>query len=895
MLIVSVLGIVVILLTVSSLLIATSLSGLNLPKTSFRETITQVDFGSRAAVAIGLAEVSKEMDHKASAKLYQKYTTIGELTGEENKGLELVSTWHKNTMQNYPATGLNLSFSQPMFDCNWNDSSRRLGYSLARTNVTFDLLNYGFQGFKDEIVIQFNSTLEGLIQTDGKDTSFKVSFLREKGYPVDDMVKSLISVFFEKRIGDNKTLSKTEIKNVRNVGDGSYIIYYTSEINNITQNLNLLRENITNIPPETLSSLMLVKSNPITKGWCLITGVRDGNYLRLYINGTEAAFLDITGYGSLNQENQLFAAVHNNASKLSYFFNGTIDEIRIINLSLSKEWIKSVYNNVANNGFISIGNEAIQMWNGSWPYNRSITIHKEYIESDLQNSSLLIVLKSSPPQNFNYSHAKPTGTDIRFTDINNDPLDYEIEKWNSNGNSFIWVKVPHLSPSSDTILCMHYGNPSATDSQRPSIVWGGYSMVQHLNESTGSLLDSTSYNNDGLYSGSHQNATGMIDGADSFNGINEYSSWPHQSSLNPGNGSFTAFFWAYLQPDGSNQTLLMKGDSSPKGIRYEFSLSGSQVVFKIDDNMTKANLLDMVDDIKALYQAGNRSEAYYQLGYLRDKLESESTGGVTDVLHLIDIIRSQLEPWVRVVARDFRGITVSVYGSLETLDDNGGPDITGAEADPTEFLMSAGFENVTLTATADDRWHGNSSISRVEYYISNSSTSLQGATSRYMTPSDGKLDSSLESVKANISKADFQIGDNYLWIHANDTEKNWGPFVKLKIKVLATETNTLHISSLTMRGESYGFLGLGKRIFATVKIVKNETGSPVDGAYVHGVWSGTAHGSVHGTTLQDGTYTFIYETWGQGHKTYTFTVDLVSKNGYEWDHIIVSKSLRYPP
>jgi len=103
--IVSVLGIVVMLLTVSSLLISTSISQLNLPKTEFREGVTQIYFGSRAAVAIGLAEQTKRLSQEAKESLYQNYTTLDELEGSEKIGLNLVSQWQKDTMRNFPATG----------------------------------------------------------------------------------------------------------------------------------------------------------------------------------------------------------------------------------------------------------------------------------------------------------------------------------------------------------------------------------------------------------------------------------------------------------------------------------------------------------------------------------------------------------------------------------------------------------------------------------------------------------------------------------------------------------------------------------------------------------------------------------------------------------------------
>ncbi|MFQ6053175.1 MAG: DUF2341 domain-containing protein [Candidatus Bathyarchaeia archaeon] len=893
-LIISVLSIVIVMLTVSSLLISTSLFVLNLPESEFRETVTQIYFGSRAATAYGLADVTKRLNQKAASTLYQNYTTLEELNGSENSGLEIMSRWQNDTLRNYPTSGLSINFTGPMFDCDWNDPVNKRGYSKAETNVSIALLNQGFEGFEDAIIIEFNATIEDLIETDGKDTSFKINFVREMGDPVEDMVRSLISVFFETRIGESSSFSETEVKKIRYCGNGSYIVYFTADMNNITYNLDLLRQGISEIPPENFSSARSVVSDSIAEGWHFVAGGRDGTYLRLYVDGEEAGTpVDVTGYGSLDQTDPLRAAVEY-GEDLQNYFNGKMDEIRIIKQPRSEGWLNATFNNVVNGDFASVGDETSQVWNGSWTYQRDVTVNHQYIGTDLEDFPLLVVLNSSAPQSFNYSRTQPNGEDIRFTDASDQPLDYEIEKWNDGGESFIWVKVPYISGSSDTTLYIHYGNPQAEDGQNPQGVWDGYSLVQHLNEETGDHIDSSSFGNDGAYTGSSQGAAGVVDGADGFNGVDEHIEWPDDGSLNPGNGSFTASFWAELHPDVGKDTLLMKGDSSPTGIRYEFYLSGDQLVLEIDDNMTKENLLNLVDEIEALYEAGNRSEAYYQLDYLRQTLADESTVDTTDLQHLAEIIRSQLDPRVRVVARDFRGITVSLYGALVTMDDTGGPDIVYAQAQPDAFYIGEGVENVNLTAIADDRWYGNSNVSMVEYYISDSPTSLpMGATPHNMTPVDGAFDSPREEATANVSTAELSAGDNYIWIRALDSADNWGGYEILPVTV--SESDTIRIGGIEMQGY-YGYWWFWRYnwVEATVTILDG-TGSPVEGATVHGYWSGHVSGEDERITLSDGTCVFESPViWGNGRKTYTFTVDNVYKDGYTWDGETATETLKYP-
>ena len=55
---------------------------------------------------------------------------------------------------------------------------------------------------------------------------------------------------------------------------------------------------------------------------------------------------------------------------------------------------------------------------------------------------------------------------------------------------------------------------------------------------------------------------------------------------------------------------MSKGDGGPKGIRYELYLNDEdRLVFEIDDNMTKANLIDILDEVEAKYEAGDRNGA----------------------------------------------------------------------------------------------------------------------------------------------------------------------------------------------------------------------------------------------------------------------------------------------
>ncbi|MFX1320958.1 MAG: DUF2341 domain-containing protein [Promethearchaeota archaeon] len=86
-----------------------------------------------------------------------------------------------------------------------------------------------------------------------------------------------------------------------------------------------------------------------------------------------------------------------------------------------------------------------------WNYRRELTLTPNTPESDYQ------IRVDLNPSNFNYSKAKPDGSDIRFYDLGHNLLDYWREFWNPVGNSIIWVKIP---TSGTSTIYMYYGNPT---------------------------------------------------------------------------------------------------------------------------------------------------------------------------------------------------------------------------------------------------------------------------------------------------------------------------------------------------------------------------------------------------------------------------------------------------
>lgn len=321
---------------------------------------------------------------------------------------------------------------------------------------------------------------------------------------------------------------------------------------------------------------------------------------------------------------------------------------------------------------------------------------------------------------------------------------------------------------------------------------------------------------------------------------------------------------------------------------------------KFTETGAKELILNAITEISNkydLYHSGNRSKpwlqsAWSQLYGIRPKLDPTSPYRVItsdtntiDLLSMIDLTLGQLRPRVRLVAMDYRGITVSTYGELESFDL--GPMIL------KEKLTSLPNGDYTLTATADDTLTGGSKISRVVYYISNSSTSIPPSSPAYnMTPTDLYFDEVTETVNATILKQYLYTGENYVWIRAQDANGNWGEYVRLRIPgLLHLEViDLIEMDSIDMVGKSQGSGSTAVYwVEATVKVVDDQ-GNPVNGVTVQGRWWGSYSGTGTAASLGNGRYSFStpsrrYDQWtsqSSGLKEFNLQITSVSKSGYEW-------------
>ncbi|NLB56288.1 MAG: LamG domain-containing protein, partial [Lentisphaerae bacterium] len=148
---------------------------------------------------------------------------------------------------------------------------------------------------------------------------------------------------------------------------------------------------------------------------------------------------------------------------------------------------------------LSFANEDLS----SWSKRMEITFPGYTKSEALSDFPALIVLSETDEGlGFHYTDfLSPPFDDLRFlAEDKSTPLEFEVESWNLEGKSYVWVRIPELTPL--TIIYAIWGKegvslPSyATDGS----VWDdNYLAVWHMNDSpNGDLSDSSANSYDGV-------------------------------------------------------------------------------------------------------------------------------------------------------------------------------------------------------------------------------------------------------------------------------------------------------------------------------------------------------------------------------------------------------------
>ena len=308
-------------------------------------------------------------------------------------------------------------------------------------------------------------------------------------------------------------------------------------------------------------------------------------------------------------------------------FPGKVDEVRISKTVRSQAWIQATYDvitdeSVATYEVDGAGNIAYGPLDMTAFAKRMTVSFTGYSGAALTDFPVLVKLSTAIPR-FSYADfCLDDGVDLRFADSNGNLLPHEIDTWDENGVSTVWVKVPSLT--SDTTITACYGCPNPPGVAAKDVWDSDYVGVWHLGESALPMKESSKTSTDFT----QLNGTGIGFASQGIIGgsVNFGASGNSRSLIAPDHDELDGFSqctfeaWTYIanRPTGSdkNTGFLSKRISSSNQASYYLHDNGSATLFYISSNGTSPSGLS--SSVKA------DSDAWTHQAYTFDGTTSSS-------------------------------------------------------------------------------------------------------------------------------------------------------------------------------------------------------------------------------------------------------------------------------
>ena len=223
-------------------------------------------------------------------------------------------------------------------------------------------------------------------------------------------------------------------------------------------------------------------------------------------------------------------------------------------------------------------------YNNELKYRIRLNITNAYNSANLNNFITLISLNNLPNINHFFKNTKRDLSDVVFTLSDGiTKIPHEFDR-NTTG-IFVWLKLPVLYSSSQTIIYMYYGNENASYSSNPQLVFSDFRCVYHLNnEYSVTLKDYSGLENNGTITGSLSILPPPIVG-DSLNFPGtSYITIPHNDSLNI-TDNLVVEFWLYLNTNVGIFDILSKGNA------FRIYISSGILYFSTGSNTLASTIL----------------------------------------------------------------------------------------------------------------------------------------------------------------------------------------------------------------------------------------------------------------------------------------------------------------
>ena len=148
----------------------------------------------------------------------------------------------------------------------------------------------------------------------------------------------------------------------------------------------------------------------------------------------------------------------------------------------------------------SAGAALPQPQGAEFDYGAKFTVSGYTGSETLSGFPVLVRIADNSPSGFSYDdlQSKSTGADIAFVDMSGNGLPFEIDTWNPNGTSLIWVRLPSMTNGTEFVMC--WGSDKSGKTVCGDNPFAGYYGVWHMNEAP--AKDSGANHLDGTANGS---------------------------------------------------------------------------------------------------------------------------------------------------------------------------------------------------------------------------------------------------------------------------------------------------------------------------------------------------------------------------------------------------------
>ncbi|MEM7395445.1 MAG: DUF2341 domain-containing protein, partial [Verrucomicrobiota bacterium] len=194
-----------------------------------------------------------------------------------------------------------------------------------------------------------------------------------------------------------------------------------------------------------------------------------------------------------------------------------------------------------------------------------------YSGSETLTDFPVLVKLGSHITGFDYAgFTSPTGGDLRFFDeTETEPLDYDIELWDTNGTSLVWVEVPALSNAATAIFAKWGSSATNSASHTPNgEAWSAnYRGVWHLGDEVVAGADTAEAHRDASSFANHADQSGnsnvasVVGFGQAFDGNDDNIQTPFASPLNPAN--LTISCWAWVNDVSYGALISSRSGSRP--------------------------------------------------------------------------------------------------------------------------------------------------------------------------------------------------------------------------------------------------------------------------------------------------------------------------------------------